>query len=83
VEVPKANAPPRGASAFLKGGDSDSDDDDDKKRVVRSHREKKWEQMQEAVNELKGYIKQADWVRIARHLLPLNIATVCRPAISF
>lgn len=60
VEAPKVQ--PKGAAAFMKGGDSDDSDDDDRKRVVRSHRDKKWDQMVEAVNELKGHVKANDWV---------------------
>ena len=59
----------------MKGGDSDSDSDDDKKRVVRSHRDKKWDQMIEAVNELNGHVRSNDWVRRGH-------ATGCSPRLA-
>lgn len=43
-------------SAFLKGDDSDSDDDD-KKRVVQSHRDKKWDQLQGATPLSVGQVE--------------------------
>ena len=68
VAVAQAPAPapvakPKGAMAFMKGDASEDSDSDDGKRVVRSHRDKKWDLMQDAANELKSQVKAADWVR--------------------
>ena len=38
-------------------GDADSDDDDDGKRVVRSHKDKRWEQMTETITKMKNSMK--------------------------
>ena len=56
-EVKAADARPKGMAAFMKDADDDSDSDDDSKRVVRSHKDRKWEQMTDAITELKGHLK--------------------------
>jgi len=62
---PAQTAQPKGMAAFMKtDGGSDDSDDEDKKRVVRSHRDKKWDQMTEAVTELKSQIRADDWVAV-------------------
>ena len=43
-----------------------SDSDDDKKRVVKSHRDKKWDQMKEMIEDMKNHIKINDWCAL-RH----------------
>lgn len=58
-------------SAFMKGGD-DSDSDEDSKRVVRSHRDKKWDQMTEAVASMKNHIKIHDWLAVTDDFDKLN-----------
>ena len=55
----------------MKGGD-DSDSDGDKKRVVRSHRDKRWDQMQEAVASMKNHIKINDWIAVTEDYDKLN-----------
>ena len=42
-------------------GDADSDDDDDGKRVVRSHKDKRWDQMTETIAKMKNSMKNNDW----------------------
>jgi len=72
--APAAAAKPtlgKGAAAFMKG-DDDSDSDDDKKRVVKSNRDKKWEQMQDMVNDLKNHVKINDWLAISDDFEKLN-----------
>jgi len=72
VEEQVAAPPPSAkASAFMKGGD-DSDSDGDKKRVVRSHRDKRWDQMQEAVASMKNHIKINDWIAVTEDYDKLN-----------
>ena len=56
----------------MKGGDSDDSDDDDRKRVVRSHRDKKWDQMKEGVADLSKQIKNGEWVAIQKAFDALN-----------
>ena len=60
-----------GAAAFMKG-DDDDDSDDDSKRVVRSHRDKKWDQMREAADEIKNHVKINDWLQISADFDKLN-----------
>lgn len=67
---PKADAKPKGMAAFLKGDDSSSDEDDGK-RVVRSHRDKKWEQITDAVTELRGHLGE-DWVKVSASFDSIN-----------
>ena len=68
---PAAGAKPKGMAAFLKGDDSDSDSDEGK-RVVRSHRDKKWEQMTDAVKDLKGLLKDEEWVKVSNKFDEIN-----------
>ena len=65
VFVPTSSVKKIGASAFLKVDDSD-DSDDDKKRVVRSHRDKKWDQMKDALSMLKNSIEVKDWLTLVK-----------------
>ena len=61
----KAGAFAKGASAFMKG-DDDADSDEDSKRVVRSHKDKKWDQMTTEISNMKNHIKINDWCAAAR-----------------
>ena len=54
-----------GAAAFMKGDDSD-DSDNEGKRVVKSHRDKKWDAMTDTVNQLKNDMKINDWNALAK-----------------
>lgn len=67
----KAGAFAKGASAFMKG-DDDADSDDDSKRVVRSHKDKKWDQMMAEISNMKNHIKINDWVAIGDDFDKLN-----------
>ena len=60
-----ADAKPKGMAAFMKDADDDDSSDDDSKRVVRSQRDRKWEQMTEAIAELKVHLKGDDWVKVS------------------
>lgn len=51
-------------NAFMKG-DADSDSDDEGKRVVRSHKDKKWDQMTSCVDKMKNDMKINDWNAIS------------------
>ena len=54
--------PPDGAPACGAGqGDADSDSEDDGKRVVRSHKDKRWDQMTETITKMKNGMKNNDW----------------------
>lgn len=47
-------------------GDDDADSDEDSKRVVRSHKDKKWDQMTTEISNMKNHIKINDWCATAR-----------------
>lgn len=53
-------------------GDADSDDDDDGKRVVRSHKDKRWDQMTETINKMKNSIKNNDWNAVTEDFAALH-----------
>ena len=59
------------ASAFMKD-DDDSDDDDDSKRVVRSARDKKWDNLAQTADSLKNHIKINDWIAVTEDYDKLN-----------
>ena len=59
------------ASAFMKD-DDDSDDDDDSKRVVRSARDKKWDNLAQTADSLKNHIKINDWNAVTADFDSLN-----------
>merc|ERR1719424_28905 len=58
-------------NAFMKG-DADSDDDDDGKRVVRSHKDKRWEQMTETITKMKNSMKNNDWNAVTEDFASLH-----------
>ena len=53
-------------------GDADSDDDDDGKRVVRSHKDKRWEQMTETITKMKNSMKNNDWNAVTEDFASLH-----------
>ena len=55
------------ASAFLR---DDSDDEDSKKRIVKSHADKRYEELVEIVKALKNAMKVNDWNAIHDRDLP-------------
>ena len=59
------------ASAFMKD-DDDSDSDDDSKRVVRSARDKKWDNLAQTADSLKNHIKINDWNAVTADFDSLN-----------
>ncbi|KAJ3152419.1 Translation initiation factor 3 subunit c [Geranomyces michiganensis] len=64
----------KGADFFKKGAFSDSDDDsdDDSKKVVKSARDKRFDEMRLAVKGLKNAQKINDWVAIQNEFEKLN-----------
>jgi hypothetical protein len=53
-------------------GDADSDDDDDGKRVVRSHKDKRWDQMTETITKMKNSMKNNDWNAVTEDFAALH-----------
>ncbi|TPX69786.1 hypothetical protein SpCBS45565_g02134 [Spizellomyces sp. 'palustris'] len=75
------NAPRKGgaggASRFMRGfagSDSDDSDAEDKKRVVKSARDKRFDDMRNSVKALKNAEKINDWVAIQNEFEKLNKA---------
>lgn len=66
-ERPKKSGAAGGASRFMRGfagSDSDEDSDEDVKRVVKSARDKRFDEMRSIVKSLKNAQKINDWVAI-------------------
>ena len=57
----------KGASRFLRAGDSDSDDSDDEERekVVKSAKDKRFDELEKTIDLIKNAEKINDWVVIS------------------
>lgn len=71
-EEQQAPAPAGPASKYMRGGDSDSDSDDDGKRVVRSARDKRFDELQQTYDQMKNQMKINDWVSLQSSFEKLN-----------
>ncbi|CAM8885156.1 unnamed protein product [Rhodiola kirilowii] len=57
---------------YLQGSDSDSDDGDGQKRVVKSAKDKRFEEMGQTIDQLKNAMKINDWVSLQETFDKLN-----------
>ncbi|ORY02888.1 hypothetical protein K493DRAFT_276897 [Basidiobolus meristosporus CBS 931.73] len=65
-EKEQIKAPAGGFNRFMRGGaDDDSDDDEDVKRVVKSAKDKRYDEMTASVKIVENALKINDWVTIA------------------
>ncbi|KAI5079453.1 hypothetical protein GOP47_0004932 [Adiantum capillus-veneris] len=74
-EVPASGqdgGPDVGAASRYLRGDSDSDDSDDQKRVVRSAKDKRFDEMLHTAEQIKNSMKINDWVSIQENFDKLN-----------
>ncbi|RHN77529.1 Eukaryotic translation initiation factor 3 subunit C [Medicago truncatula] len=64
---------PNGKSKYLAGGNADdSDDDDGQKRVVKSAKDKRFDEMASTVDQIKNAIKINDWVSLQESFDKIN-----------
>eukprot|EP00245_Coleochaete_scutata_P008512 TRINITY_DN260_c0_g1_i1.p1 TRINITY_DN260_c0_g1~~TRINITY_DN260_c0_g1_i1.p1 ORF type:complete len:946 (-),score=223.02 TRINITY_DN260_c0_g1_i1:65-2902(-) len=72
LESKQPDAPTAANRYTQKAGESDSDESDDQPRVIRSSKEKRFEEMQQTFEQMKNYVKINNWVALQDSFEKIN-----------
>ncbi|XP_071920947.1 eukaryotic translation initiation factor 3 subunit C-like [Coffea arabica] len=71
-EVPVEDINKAAKSKYLQGSDTESDDEDGQKRVVKSVKDKRFEEMTATIDQMKNAMKINDWVSLQESFDKIN-----------
>lgn len=71
-EVPVEDTNKAAKSKYLQGSDTESDDEDGQKRIVKSVKDKRFEEMTATIDQMKNAMKINDWVSLQESFDKIN-----------